>query len=163
MLLQFSFHLDSSLSFSGEFNAGAPTTLQAGTMTKKQRSEAAVSRYVENDVNLIKETYRSLGNKYNLNARTVNRAVEKAAKHGMSSLRYRVKPVAVPAQMQKKLSIEDETFIRLLIDRFPYLYLDEVVSLLKHHRFVDITLATACNVLNVSFYKQPLSFNDNAA
>ena len=104
-----------------------------------------------------------MGNKYNLNARTVNRAVEKAAKHGMSSLRYRVKPVAVPAQMLKKLSIEDETFICRLIDRFPYLYLDEVVSLLKHHRSVDITLATACNVLNLSFYKQHLSVNDNAA
>jgi len=112
---------------------------------------------------LIEETYRSLGNKYNLNARTVNRAVEKAAKHGMSSLRYRVKPVAVPAQMLKKLSIEDETFICRLIDRFPYLYLDEVVSLLKHHRSVDITLATACNGLNLSFYKQHLSVNDNAA
>ena len=140
------------------------TTLQAGNMTKKQRIEAAVSRFVENDVNLIEETYRSLGNKYNLNARTVNRAVEKAAKHGMSSLRYRVKPVAVPAQMLKKLSIEDETSICRLIDRLPYLYLDEVVSLLtEHHRSVDITLATACNVLNLSFYKQHLSVNDNAA
>ena len=47
MWFQFSFHLDSSLPFSGAFNSGASATLQADIMTKKQRIEAAVSRYVE--------------------------------------------------------------------------------------------------------------------
>ena len=82
-------------------------------MTKKQRIEAAVSRYVEIDYNLINETYRSLGKKYNLHALAVNRALKKAAKHGMSSLRFRVKPVA---QMQKNCRLMMKLlFVTLLI------------------------------------------------
>ena len=82
--------LDSSLSFSRAFNSGASATLQANTMTKKQRIEAVV---------MLKLTTIWSMKLIVVWEKTIICMHEKAAKDSMCSLqRFRVKPVA---QMQK--------------------------------------------------------------